>query len=104
MAKDWIGNSKSVFTPLAASNHSDTDRVDDDYYATPPQAVEELLRREVFVKYIWEPAVGGGHIANVLKLHGYNVKCSDIVVVVMIIQKLQISYRLTEINQISAEI
>lgn len=79
MSKDWTGNSKSVFTPLAASNHSDTDRVIDDYYATDPQAVEKLLEREQFNHYVWEPAVGGGHIADVLKQHGHNVKCSDIV-------------------------
>ena len=56
---DWIGNSTSVFSTLAASNHSDEERVINDYYATPPQAVEELLKRESFCHYILEPAVGG---------------------------------------------
>ena len=71
MPKDWIGNSKAVFSTLAASNHSETDRVDNDYYATPPDAVKELLKREKFNTYIWECAVGGGHIADVLKEYGY---------------------------------
>jgi len=79
MAKDWKGNSTSVYANLAASNHSEEDRADKDYYATPPSAVEELLRRESFNHYILEPAVGGGHIADVLKAHGYQVQTMDIV-------------------------
>lgn len=77
--KDWTGNSKAVYSTLAASNHSDTERVDNDYYATPPKAVEEFLKREQFNHYVWECAVGGGHIADVLKQNGYDVRCSDIV-------------------------
>lgn len=77
--KDWTGNSKAVYSTLAASNHSETERVDNDYYATPPKAVEELLKREQFNHYVWECAVGGGHIADVLKQNGYDVRCSDIV-------------------------
>ena len=77
--KDWTGNSKAVYSTLAASNHSETERVDNDYYATPPKAVEELLKREQFNHYVWECAVGGGHIADVLKQNGYDIRCSDIV-------------------------
>lgn len=77
--KDWTGNSKAVYSTLAASNHSETERVDNDYYATPPKAVEELLKREQFNHYVWECAVGGGHIADVLKQNGFDVRCSDIV-------------------------
>ena len=76
---DWTGNKTSVFANLSASNHSDTDREQNDYYATPPQAVEELLKRESFNKYIFEPAVGGGAIADVLKAHGHKVQCMDII-------------------------
>lgn len=78
MPKDWTGNSTSVYANLAASNHSEEDRADKDYYATPPFAVEELLKRESFNHYILEPAVGGGHIAEVLKAHGHKVQCMDI--------------------------
>lgn len=60
MAKDWSGNSKAVYSTLAASNHSIDERADNDYYCTPPKAVEELLKRESFNHYILEPAVGGG--------------------------------------------
>ena len=31
--KDWIGNSKSIFTTLGASNHTDKQRQNEDYYA-----------------------------------------------------------------------
>lgn len=80
MPKDWNGNSKALFSTLSASNHSDEERETNDYYATPPQAVEDLLKRESFSKYIVEPAVGGGgHIAKVLKAHNHIVTGYDIV-------------------------
>lgn len=79
MSKDWTGNSKALFSILAASNHSDENRVINDYYATPPQAVEKLLQYETFSHHILEPAVGGGHIANVLTSRGHEVQCMDIV-------------------------
>lgn len=80
MAKNWIGNKNSIFTPHGASNHSDTDRESDDYYATHPSATEALLETgEVFNDRIYEPACGEGHIAGVLKEHEYKVKCSDII-------------------------
>ena len=78
MGKDWTGNSKAVFSTLAASNHSVTERIEKDYYATDPRAVEELLKRETFSHYIIEPAVGGGHIANVLKQYGHSITAIDI--------------------------
>lgn len=32
-AKDWTGNQRSIYTTLGASNHSDKDRQQHDYYA-----------------------------------------------------------------------
>ena len=58
--KDWTGNKTSVYANLGASSHSDTERENNDYYATPPNAVDELLKREKFSHYVLEPAVGGG--------------------------------------------
>lgn len=77
--KDWTGNNKATFTCLGASNHSFTKREDDDYYATHPSHVEELLELETFNKDIWECAVGGGHIADVLESRGYEVYGTDII-------------------------
>lgn len=37
------------------------------------------MEKEIFSPQIWECAVGGGHIADELKLHGYKVRCTDIV-------------------------
>lgn len=77
--KDWVGNYNSIYKTLGASNHTDKERESNDYYATEPKAVELLLEQETFNKTILEPAVGEGHIADVLKSNGYNVICSDII-------------------------
>lgn len=79
MAQDWSGDANSVYKIIGASNHSNENRADDDYYATDPKAVEELLKREKFSHYVWEPACGEGHISEVFKAHGYNVLSSDII-------------------------
>jgi hypothetical protein len=76
--KDWTGNSKAIYSCHGASNHSDTEREVNDYYATPPSAVEMLLELENFSQAIMEPACGQGHIAEVLKSHGYTVCAMDI--------------------------
>jgi len=68
----------NVYIGLGASNHSERDRSKNDFYATPPLAVKQLLEVEKFNKYIWEPACGMNHIVNELRCHEYNVKCSDI--------------------------
>lgn len=55
-------------------------REKDDFYATPVDAIEELLRREKFEGGIWEPACGDGAICRTLNLWGYSdVYASDIV-------------------------
>lgn len=76
--EDWTGNAKSVFVCNGASNHTDGEREKHDYYATEPKAVELLLQQEEFNHYVWECACGEGHISEVLKKHGYNVKSSDL--------------------------
>lgn len=79
MSKDWIGNGKSIYTTLGASNHTDKEREQHDYYATEPKALELLLEKEKFCPYVWECACGEGHLSEVLKSHGYRVRSSDIV-------------------------
>ena len=78
MSKDWTGNAKSVFVCNGASNHTDEEREQHDYYATEPKALELLLEQEEFNKNIWECACGEGHLAEVLKENGYNVLSSDL--------------------------
>lgn len=77
--KDWIGNRKSIYTPLGASNHTDSFRQPHDYYATDPDAMELLLKEERFAPVIWEPACGEGHLSKVLERSGYNVISTDLV-------------------------
>ncbi len=77
--KDWSGNGNSLYVCNGASNHSDSLREENDYYATDPKAVEFLLEREKFTEYVWECACGEGHMAEVLKSHKYKVKTSDII-------------------------
>lgn len=55
------------------------DRERDDFYPTPPEGTEALLRVEKFDGPIWEPACGEGHMAEVLKAHGYEVVSTDLV-------------------------
>ena len=41
--KDWIGNKKSKFVQLGASNHTEKGREQNDFYATDPKALEIFL-------------------------------------------------------------
>lgn len=50
-----------------------------DFYPTPPEATEALLRAEKFEGSIWEPACGQGHISKVLKNAGHDVYSTDLV-------------------------
>lgn len=77
--EDWIGNKKSVFVTLGASNHSDHEREQDDYYATEPIAAELLLQIEPELNNIWECACGEGHLAKVFDKYGKLGKASDLV-------------------------
>ena len=77
--KDWTGNSRSAHATLGARNYAQNEREVHDYYATEPKALELLLERETFDLCIWECACGEGHLANVLKEHGYMVKATDLI-------------------------
>lgn len=72
-------NQHNVYVTLGASNHSDTERQKDDFYATDPDIVQQLLDIEPFQKYIWEPACGLGHISEVLIANGKFVMSTDLI-------------------------
>lgn len=78
MSKDWTGNSRSAHATLGARNYALNERQEDDYYATEPKALELLLEHERFSDNIWECACGGGHLAEVLRNHGYNCLATDL--------------------------
>jgi hypothetical protein len=74
--QDWTGNSTSVSATLGASNLSDKDRAENDYYATPPRAIDAVFQY-LNCNKIWEPACGEGHLSKRLKELGFEVKESD---------------------------
>lgn len=78
MNKDWTGNKKSTFTTLGASNHSDHERADKDYYSTDPRCAKELLDQEDF-NDIWECSCGEGHLSKEFQKAGKHVYSTDIV-------------------------
>lgn len=82
--KDWIGNKKSTFATLGASNHSQGERDINDYYATDPKALEIFLEKlkDDGIKLhenIWECACGEGHLSKVLEKNNFNVWSTDLV-------------------------
>ena len=54
-------------------------RPDHDFYPTPRNAVEELLKVEKFDGDIWEPACGDGAISKVLEEYGHTVYSTDLI-------------------------
>ena len=77
--KDWEGNSQSVFRAIGASNHSERQREQHDFYATEPKAAHLLLNEEAFAPVIWECACGQGHLSKVFERAGYSVRSTDLV-------------------------
>lgn len=78
--KDWTGNRKSTYATLGASNHANNERQIHDYYATDPVAIQMLKQTHFFdgVFKVWEPACGGGHLAEAMKELGYEVFATDL--------------------------
>lgn len=54
-------------------------REKDDYYPSPPESVEALLKVEKFQGAIWEPACGCGSISRTLIANGHEVVSTDLV-------------------------
>lgn len=79
MNKDWIGNKKSTFATLGASNHSDHERETHDYYATEPSTIDALLTVQSFHGPIWECACGEGHLSKRLLELGKEVVSTDLI-------------------------
>ena len=65
-------------TSLAGTSVS-RDRVQEDYYATPPESTQSLLDLEKFEGNVLEPCCGEGHISEVLKENGFKVISTDLV-------------------------
>lgn len=79
MKKDWVGGSASVFKALGATNHSDNNRADQDFYATSPSAIDALKSKVDLPHFILEPACGRGDLSERLKAMGHEVWSYDVV-------------------------
>lgn len=77
--RDWVGNNNSIFKTLGASNHTDKERQQEDYYATEPSAAEWLCKLEHLHANIWECACGGGYLSEVFRANGHEVYSTDLV-------------------------
>jgi hypothetical protein len=62
----------------AMLGESGYDRIDADYYPTPPENVDCLLQYIIPVGKIWEPACGKGDISERLMDFGYETWSSDL--------------------------
>lgn len=71
-------NIKGVFTTIGASNHSKSEREQNDFYVTPRIAIDNLIKLENFSNKILEPACGDGAISKVLMANHKIVKSSDL--------------------------
>ena len=69
--------SLGIFAQIGVSKTAIREK--NDFYATNPKAIQDLLRYEKFNKNVWEPACGEGNISNVLKNNGYNVYSTDLI-------------------------
>ena len=79
MPRDWTGSSTTAFHIIGASNHSETEREEHDFYATDPYAIDCLLSVAKPYRLIWECACGEGHLAKRLEAFGYEVVSTDLV-------------------------
>lgn len=62
--KDWKGNKNSIYKTIGASNHTDNEREQNDYYATDPVVIDKLLTVEKPYKRVYECACGEGHLVK----------------------------------------
>ena len=80
MKQDWTGSKEGVFSTLGATNHFDSERQNEDYYATDPKAVKFLLELEKFKDMmVWECACGEGHLSKEMEEMGFEVFSTDLI-------------------------
>ncbi len=79
MSKDWNGNGNSIYKTLGASNHTENEREENDYYATNPETIKPLLEKEKLSINLWECACGEGHLSKELIKYGFNVRSTDLI-------------------------
>lgn len=73
-----MGKITTVFSPLGASNHSQSPRQANDFYATDPAAIDALERIVKLPLKILEPACGAGHLSKRLESFKHEVVSQDL--------------------------
>ena len=76
---DWTGNRNSVWKTLGASNHTDKEREQHDFYATDSRAIDLLVSKIDLPEQVFEPACGAGHLSVRLEELGHDVYSSDLI-------------------------
>lgn len=64
---------------IGSQTATSAERAKDDFYATEPVAIEELMKIEKLAYDIWEPACGMGHLAEPLIKAGFHVIATDLI-------------------------
>ena len=64
---------------MGASNHTEHERAEHDYYATEPKAADLICEVENFDGLIWENACGEGHLSKRLIELGKEVISTDLI-------------------------
>lgn len=77
--KDWTGNKTTTWATLGASNHSDYERADHDFYATDSRAIDELYKVIGVPEKVWECACGAGNLSERMEQLGSEVISSDLI-------------------------
>jgi hypothetical protein len=72
-------NSEDRALSIFGSSRNKSEREPNDFYPTPPEVVEELLKKEIFDGNIWECACGDGAISEVLIKNEYEVHSTDLI-------------------------
>jgi hypothetical protein len=75
---DWKGNGNSIYKTIGATNHTDKEREQDDFYATDPIAIDKLMDMVIVHDNVWECACGQGHLSERLKAYNKNVVSTDL--------------------------
>jgi hypothetical protein len=79
MEKDWKGNFNSLTGTMGATGHRNSERQQDDFYATDPRAIDLIYPYYPIPLNVWEPACGQGHLSRRLEELGHNVVSTDLV-------------------------
>ena len=77
--KDWTGNKTTTWATLGASNHSDYERAEHDFYATNSRAIDELYKVIGVPEKAWECACGAGHLSKRMEQLGSEVISTDLI-------------------------